>query len=939
MAESSSSSDRMRAAASLCAVSMESIEKITELEELERVYQLLSDEEVRGNATWSGVEAELEAIVQQQSNIETKMTALQRMGGIPASFWEYRAGKFNMAFLQHCMCLLVMMLHQDEGWLPFVPLCPVQNRLYQAIQRADDILDLKFCMDGVQMALRNEDYEQAAAHVHRYLSLDQSVIELSRQGGEGSLVDANLSLLQEAEQKLKVIVTEKLDQAIEKGDLPQVERFFKIFPLLGLHEQGLGRFSQYLCTQLASKAEENLLLALGVELTDRRASLVFADTLTLLFEGIARIVETHQPIVETYYGPGRLYTLIKHLQVECDRQAEKVVDKFIQQRDYHRKFQIVQNSMMRSLTTETLEPRELDPILAEVTLMNARAELYLRFLRRRVTADFEVGDATAPESLIQEHQHSLEKMLNHCLLSRNMQELIGYYITMEEYFMRETVNKAVAMDTYEKGQLTSSMVDDCFYIVKKCIGRALSSSSIDCLCAMINHSTCVLESDFREVLYNKLRLGFPATTLQDIQRGVSSAVSLMQSSLQQGKFDTKGIESSEEAKISFLVTLNNVEVCSENIMTLKRNLENDCTRLFSQGFGGGEHAHAKIDSGLSDMVAVSTKFKDLLQEEFNEYEANDPWVQQLILNLEQLMGEFKTALSSVIYDNLTSLMTSLVAIELEKAVFKSTFSRVTEILDYWGPNAGPLTWRLTPAEVRQVLALRIDFRSEDIKRLRLEVLYNKLRLGFPATTLQDIQRGVSSAVSLMQSSLQQGKFDTKGIESSEEAKISFLVTLNNVEVCSENIMTLKRNLENDCTRLFSQGFGGGEHAHAKIDSGLSDMVAVSTKFKDLLQEGLTELNNTAIKPQVKPWISSFLSISHNIEERRERAPLWGKCSSAEVSSLIRYVVRAELHRSERRIHDRTGSSITAIADPISSEIGKREERKENQPPCGIFGTK
>lgn len=52
--------------------------------------------------------------------------------------------------------------------------------------------------------------------------------------------------------------------------------------------------------------------------------------------GIARIVETHQPIVETYYGPGRLYTLIKHLQVECDRQVEKVVDKFIKERDYHR---------------------------------------------------------------------------------------------------------------------------------------------------------------------------------------------------------------------------------------------------------------------------------------------------------------------------------------------------------------------------------------------------------------------------------------------------------------------------------------------------------------------------------------------------------------------------------------------------------------------------
>nr|XP_005894390.1 PREDICTED: conserved oligomeric Golgi complex subunit 4 isoform X3 [Bos mutus] len=607
-----------------------------------------------------------------------------------------------------------------------------------------------------------------------------------------SMIDANLKLLQEAEQRLKAIVTEKFAVATKEGDLPQVERFFKIFPLLGLHEEGLSKFSEYLCKQVASKAEENLLLVLGTDMSDRRAAVIFADTLTLLFEGIARIVETHQPIVETYYGPGRLYTLIKYLQVECDRQVEKVVDKFIKQRDYRQQFRHVQSNLMRNSTSEKIEPRELDPILTEVTLMNARSELYLRFLRKRISSDFEVGDSMASEEVKQEHQKCLDKLLNNCLLSCTMQELIGLYITMEEYFMRETVNKAVALDTYEKGQLTSSMVDDVFYIVKKCIGRALSSSSIDCLCAMINLATTELESDFRDVLCHKLRMGFPATTLQDIQRGVTSAVSIMHSSLQQGKFDTKGIESTDEAKLSFLVTLNNVEVCSENISTLKKTLESDCTKLFSQGIGG-EQAQAKFDSCLSDLAAVSGKFRDLLQEgltelnstaikpqvqpwintflsvshnieeeEFSDYEANDPWVQQFILNLEQQMAEFKAGLSPVIYDSLTSLMTSLVAVELEKVVLKSTFNRlgglqfdkelrsliaylttvttwtirdkfarlsqmatilnlerVTEILDYWGANSGPLTWRLTPAEVRQVLALRIDFRSEDIKRLRL----------------------------------------------------------------------------------------------------------------------------------------------------------------------------------------------------------------------------
>uniref|UniRef100_K9IMU8 Conserved oligomeric Golgi complex subunit 4 n=3 Tax=Desmodus rotundus TaxID=9430 RepID=K9IMU8_DESRO len=757
-------------------ISTELIRSLTELQELEAVYERLCGEE-------KVVERELDALLEQQSTVESKMVTLHRMG---PSLQLIEGDAKQLAGMITFTCSLAENVSSKVRQLDLA-----KNRLYQAIQRADDILDLKFCMDGVQTALRSEDYEQAAAHIHRYLCLDKSVIELSRQGKEGSMIDANLKLLQEAEQRLKAIVTEKFAIATKEGDLPQVERFFKIFPLLGLHEDGLSKFSEYLCKQVASKAEENLLLVLGTDMNDRRAAIIFADTLTLLFEGIARIVETHQPIVETYYGPGRLYTLIKYLQVECDRQVEKVVDKFIKQRNYHQQFRHVQNNL-RNSATEKIEPRELDPILTEVTLMNARSELYLSFLRKRISSDFEVGDSMASEEVKQEHQKCLDKLLNNCLLSCTMQELIGFYITMEEYFMRETVNKAVALDTYEKGQLTSSMVDDVFYIVKKCIGRALSSSSIDCLCAMINLATTELESDFRDVLCNKLRMGFPATTFQDIQRGVTSAVNIMHSSLQQGKFDTKGIESTDEAKLSFLVTLNNVEICSENISTLKKTLESDCTKLFSQGIGG-EQAQAKFDSCLSDLAAVSNKFRDLLQEgltelnntavkpqvqpwintflsvshsieeeEFNDYEANDPWVQQFILNLEQQMAEFKASLSPVIYDNLTSLMTSFVAAELERVVLKSTFNRlgglqfdkelrsliaylttvttwtirdkfarlsqmatilnlerVTEILDYWGANSGPLTWRLTPAEVRQVLALRMDFRSEDIKRLRL----------------------------------------------------------------------------------------------------------------------------------------------------------------------------------------------------------------------------
>lgn len=47
----------------------------------------------------------------------------------------------------------------------------------------------------------------------------------------------------------------------------------------------ISEISLVLLTQLASKAEENLHLAVGSDLSDRRAPLIFADTLTLLLEG------------------------------------------------------------------------------------------------------------------------------------------------------------------------------------------------------------------------------------------------------------------------------------------------------------------------------------------------------------------------------------------------------------------------------------------------------------------------------------------------------------------------------------------------------------------------------------------------------------------------------------------------------------------------------
>lgn len=95
----------------------------------------------------------------------------------------------------------------------------------------------------------------------------------------------------------------------------------------------------------------------------------------------------------------------------------------------------------------------------------------------------------------------------------------------------------------------------CPYEILLFLAQVLSLDTVHSAVVFLQHLLSMFCLPHREVLCNKLKQGFPATTFQDFQRGVTSAVNIMHSSLQQGKFDTKGIESTDEAKQSFLVSL------------------------------------------------------------------------------------------------------------------------------------------------------------------------------------------------------------------------------------------------------------------------------------------------------------------------------------------------------------------------------------------------
>ncbi len=63
----------------------------------------------------------------------------------------------------------------------------------------------------------------------------------------------------------------------------------------------------------------------------------YTTALTALFESIAMIVDQHQPVVEKYYGIGKMISVVERLLEECDRVVKGLVEGWEEERSMKRK--------------------------------------------------------------------------------------------------------------------------------------------------------------------------------------------------------------------------------------------------------------------------------------------------------------------------------------------------------------------------------------------------------------------------------------------------------------------------------------------------------------------------------------------------------------------------------------------------------------------------
>ncbi|CAH9142781.1 unnamed protein product [Cuscuta epithymum] len=696
------------------------------------------------------LDLDLETILSQRYDLDKQLSGLQKSAQVLDTV------KDNSDHLLSNVGSTSLLADQVSAKVRLLDLA--QSRVNDTLLCIDAIVHRSNCLDGVQKALDSEDFESAANYVQSFLQIDTKYKDSSGSEQREQLLSSK--------KHLETIVRRRLTAAVDQRDHPTVLRFIRLYSPLELHEEGLQVYVGYLKKVIAMRSRlefEQLLETMNEDpnqqaLRPNQPPLNFTASLTNLFKDIVLAIEENDDILRSLCGEDAIVYAICELQEECDNRGSIILKKYME----YRKLVILtseinsyKSNLLSSVGVEGPDPRDIEVYLEEILSLAQLGEDYTEYMISKIRGLSSVDPELVPRAT---------KAFRSGNFSKVVQDITGYYVILEGYFMVENVRKAIKIDEHVFDSLTTSMVDDVFYVLQSCCQRSISTSNINSVIAVLSSAVSLLGGEYNEALQQKIR-------------GESNLGA---------KLFLGGV-GVQKTGTEIATALNNMDVSSEYVLKLRHEIEEQCAEVFPTP------AHReRVKSCLSELSEMSNSFKkalnvgmeqlvgtvmprirplldsvatisyELSEFEYAENEVNDPWVQRLLHSVEGNVAWLQSLMTTNNYDSFVHLVIDFLVKRLEAIMLQKRFSqlgglqldrdvralvsyfsgmtqrtvrdkfarltqmatilnleKVSEILDFWGENSGPMTWRLTPGEVRRVLGLRVDFKPEAIAALKL----------------------------------------------------------------------------------------------------------------------------------------------------------------------------------------------------------------------------
>ncbi|GAM25890.1 hypothetical protein SAMD00019534_090650 [Acytostelium subglobosum LB1] len=679
----------------------------------------------------------------------------------------------------------------------------IRERIKETLKKVDDIVDLKNCIEGIQKSLELEDFEAAANHVHRYLNIDQAVLEPS-----------SIEMLNNAQQRLSSMIEQKYKLALSSNNHSDVLRFCKLYIQLQKEEEGVEKYCNFL--KLESEATLDVVVkqyqtSIGRPTQPKQQQQPQQQTpggisattiLTKILQHFASTIEDYLEVVRKEFGIRLCPLFLRLVSHHTDNYTGRVFALFSEQFSIARCVSDIsstnkehqQQHHHHQQQQHRVDPRNFAQLLDEIVMMSKATRFYERYLinkeriiKESIKKEIELMVSGGGQSSTNKHIDTLDdRSINeevsgvrvpgqpHSTLEQlekvnlkttmystqtksKMNDLLGSYLLLEEYFMVESSHKAVQLDEHSDDSLNSSMVDYIFFVLQKSLQRSIDSFNMQTLNVITN---CMIKVLIRtqDTLQRMFR--------EQIQKATSKA----------------NIDYKES-----MIVLNNIETSGEYILKLKKELETRCEKMYTLAeekdqvalqvaeFSGVAKSYNRLLQEEIDQIfrSIQPKLKNVLflftsvnyeigQEEYDNNEVNDPFVYPFTVEISQFLQPFEDHLTTTNYDSIVHLTIGFLVKKIENGIYLKHFTqigalqfgkdiraifnffaklckstirdkfsklnqivslltleRLSEIEEFWSDNSSMLSWKLSPTEVKKLLACRTDFQTDQIHKIKI----------------------------------------------------------------------------------------------------------------------------------------------------------------------------------------------------------------------------
>ncbi|KAI0328076.1 COG4-domain-containing protein [Cubamyces sp. BRFM 1775] len=476
------------------------------------------------------------------------------------------------------------------------------RRVRDASERVSQVIELKSSLAALHSAMEEHDWEAATRHCARAMALPLDVVsgpfaETAVPTPESHLPPAQT--LQAARDQLLAVFRREFERASRARDATATSRFFKLFPAIGWEAEGLQAYASFVVELVKVRPPAS---------AKTSSPLYYITALTALFESIALIVDQHQPVVEKYYGTGKMGLVLERLLQEADRVVKDLVEGWEEERSMKRKLSDISSTIHKAsgdaMDEDFVDPREIDKVLSEAAGMSGRWGLFRKFMHERLKSepgedeDEKLADTIHPERGPSQPKDKAQEAVPagfRVIEDSQSRELIEtmlstYYTPLEVWYARSVIDKAHRLSSQDLSQtpITTTTPDDAFYILKSVLSRMLSSASV----ATVQHTSeqlrDVMDKDYARVIKQKL---------DNVYKGNSAGPGV------------RGEKAERENRQSFIILLNDLDISSSHMERLVKDLSQ--STLLPQHFLDSEVD--SVRSSLNLFTNLVPKFRSTLR--------------------------------------------------------------------------------------------------------------------------------------------------------------------------------------------------------------------------------------------------------------------------------------------------------------------------------------